>query len=304
MTDYTKVQTKMWHDPRFKRLSQRGKLFYLYLLTCPHRNLEGLFVLPIGYAAADLGWTEETVIETVTETVSEGLIDYDETVDLVLIFGALEFNSPANPNMVKSAVGKLESIPDSPLLERFLTEAERFSERLAKQLGERFREPLTHKTSTSTDKTLETSTTRQERDPDLDWPDGVPLPGPPNPETPAEIHAVAMLAAGYPNPPMPTGGELATIERALGRGHPPDHLADLGANAADKRDPKAYLLTAWQNLARSDPQPSTDLEAVAAPRPPDRRPAIPDFVPDGDTMRPDLAPTGIAAARRALEPSE
>lgn len=299
MTDYAKVQTKLWHDPRFGALTDRGRLFYLYLLTCPHRNLEGLYVLPLGYAAADLGWDLETVGATVAETVDQRLIGYDETVSLVYIVESLRYQSPANPNMVKAALSKLEALPDSPLLARFYGDALRYAEPLAERLPQRFAE---HQTTTRPLPNPSTSTATQngidpDRRPDSDENDGttdwstvtldaVELRAP---TTPAELHGFAMLAAGYANPAPPTAGEIRTIERALGRGWPRTKLVDLAATAADKTNPKAYLVAAWQDLANTDP--TVD---------PNRRPAIPEFVPDGAGIDTDAAPSGLAAARERL----
>jgi len=59
MGEYSKIQKRIWNSPTFNRLSEDAKFLWFYLLTCPHGNILGLFVLKPGYACADLGWSEE-----------------------------------------------------------------------------------------------------------------------------------------------------------------------------------------------------------------------------------------------------
>lgn len=287
MTDYAKIQTKLWHDPRFRALSERGRLLFMYLLSCPHRNLEGLFVLPVGYASADLGWEPETVAGTIAETVGQGLIAYDETVALVFIVDSLRYQAPANPNMVTAALNKLEALPDSPLLERFYADAQRYAKPLAERLPERFTQ---HQTTTRPLPNHPPTSTATPKAPAVELAEIESVAG--SPSTPPEVHAVAMVAAGYTDPPIPTGGELRTIEQAIANGHDPVALADVGNDAAAKDDPKAWILAVWHRLANSTPRPPT-----VDRRPPEHA----DYVPDPTPIDTDAAPGGLADARAALK---
>lgn len=120
-------------------------LVAFYILTCGHRNTEGLFKLPLEYAIADLGadrWSVERFRKAFDRLLADGFIEYDESARVCLISKALEWQAPENPNQVKSALKKLADLPRTPLLARFLASADAHCERLAEGLRERFGERL------------------------------------------------------------------------------------------------------------------------------------------------------------------
>lgn len=147
MPSYYRVSPKFWTDPAIRRSSDDAKLLACYLLTGPHRRLEGLFRLPKPYICADLGWTMERLAEPFKELLAEqfgepGFIAYDEAAEVVLIHKALKYQSPENDNQVTAALRQLDDLPDTPLTSEFRRSAERYCERLAKRLPERFGEPI------------------------------------------------------------------------------------------------------------------------------------------------------------------
>ena len=58
------AETEGWSDAQQK--------LALYLLTSPHRNMEGLYNLSIGYAAEDMGWSEAKTKRTMKEVGLHG----------------------------------------------------------------------------------------------------------------------------------------------------------------------------------------------------------------------------------------
>lgn len=60
------------------RWSDDAKLLALYLMTCPHRNMVGYFVLPKPYICADLDSSGERLAEPFAELSGEGVCTYDE----------------------------------------------------------------------------------------------------------------------------------------------------------------------------------------------------------------------------------
>jgi hypothetical protein len=144
---YYRVSPKFWTDPAIRRSSDDAKLLALYLLTGPHRRLEGLFRLPKPYICADLGWSMEQLAEPFKELLAErfgepGFMAYDEAAEVVLIHKALKYQSPENDNQVTAALRQLDDLPDTPLTSEFRRSAERYCERLAKRLPEGFGEPI------------------------------------------------------------------------------------------------------------------------------------------------------------------
>lgn len=135
---YYRVGPRFWTDA--ETWSDDAKLLALYILTCSHRRLEGIFRLPRAYILADLGWSAERFAKPFAELLSKGFLDYDEERSIVLILRALKWQAPENPNQVKSAVKAIAELPPTPLLSQFRELAKRFSERLTEGLDERFPE--------------------------------------------------------------------------------------------------------------------------------------------------------------------
>lgn len=145
---YYRVGPRFWMDSA--SWSDDAKLLALYILTCSHRRAEGIFRLPVPYMLADLGWTRERFRKPFGQLLSEGFIDYDEEPGVILIQRALKWQAPENPNQVKSAVRSIAELPANRLLEPFIALAERYSERLAKGLRERFPEGFAKPPTTTT----------------------------------------------------------------------------------------------------------------------------------------------------------
>ena len=138
---YYRVSPRFWSRAEQRQWSDDTKLLALYLLTGPHRTTEGLYRLPLQYAQADLGWLPERLTQPLKQLCADGFCDYDEHAAVVLIYGALRYQSCANPNMANAAVKRLMELPETRLAGPFQRLAERFDERLHKALPERFGEP-------------------------------------------------------------------------------------------------------------------------------------------------------------------
>ena len=131
---YTRIKCRLWRDEKVRALSEDGRICLLYVLTSPHSNILGLYVLAHGYAAADLGWELKRFTKPFAELLGQGLIEYDENTSLILIKNHLKHNPIENPHQVTAALKVLDELPTSPLF-ALLDEA-------LKQLGKRFTEPL------------------------------------------------------------------------------------------------------------------------------------------------------------------
>ena len=114
----------------------------LYLLTSPHRNILGFYFLPAPYACFDLGWDEKRFQKGLQELLQTGRVKYDERAHVVLVTNYLKYNPFENPNQVKSALGKLDTIPQTPLFKDFLSIVEQLDKPFIQPLTERLRERL------------------------------------------------------------------------------------------------------------------------------------------------------------------
>lgn len=135
---YYRIGSSIWRE--FTDDDQRTAAFYI--LTCDHRTTEGLFFLPLGYAAEDIGWTRKRVDRTFAQVFDHGLARYDHDARVCLIPKALEWQAPANPNQMKAAVKRLVSLPETALFPSFYGLAQRFAEPFAERLAERFPERI------------------------------------------------------------------------------------------------------------------------------------------------------------------
>lgn len=113
MREYGRLKSSFWRNPKIRSLSCEAKLLAAYLISCPHGNSVGCFVLPLGYVADDMGWDAETVSKRFAELFQIGFFERDEIVsDVIRIPSWWEHNTIENGNVLKHAVGALASVPN------------------------------------------------------------------------------------------------------------------------------------------------------------------------------------------------
>ena len=140
---YTRVESQFWKDEKMRDLSEGDRYLMLYLLTSPHRNIAGLYYLPLSYACFDLGWDEKRLRQGLEELSAKQRIKYDYQAHVVLIFNYVKYNPLENPNQVKSAIAKVEELPKTPLLQDFLAVIQGLNKPLYEPLLKRFAKPGT-----------------------------------------------------------------------------------------------------------------------------------------------------------------
>ena len=117
---YGRVEETFWHDDKTRGLSEDGRLLYLYLLTGPHRNRLGCYVLDLQYAAADIQWVVSRVEDALGELVEIDRVAWDPENRMILVKRFLKYNTMENTNVVKGAASDLKALPDTPLFEMLL----------------------------------------------------------------------------------------------------------------------------------------------------------------------------------------
>ena len=135
---YFRVTPKLWRHAATAGWSQRATLLALYLLTCPHRNIVGLYWLPKSYACEDLRWETGDLDQAMDELVTDGFMRYDAAAKVVFVCNALAYDAPANENVAKAAVKQLQELPSTALLSALAASAERHSEHLHKAISDRW----------------------------------------------------------------------------------------------------------------------------------------------------------------------
>jgi hypothetical protein len=136
MSRYHLVAPKYWPDMR--GLSRDAKLLGLYLLTCEHRNTEGLYYLPLAYMADDLEMSAKVLRKALVELEGRDFISYDESARVLFIHKALTYPSqqPKTDNQVRGAMNALADVPPSPLWDAFGMAAETYAPDLAKAIAD------------------------------------------------------------------------------------------------------------------------------------------------------------------------
>jgi uncharacterized phage protein (TIGR02220 family) len=113
MRDYGKVHTSFWASSNVRAMSEDGRALAIYLLTCPHGTIAGVFRLPDGYACEDLQWEAKRVQKAFAELRARGFAQRCETTNWVWLIKHFEWNPPENPNQKKAACKVAALVPSS-----------------------------------------------------------------------------------------------------------------------------------------------------------------------------------------------
>lgn len=116
---YSRISARFWTDEKATKWDLPTKLMALYLLTCSHRRLEGIFVLPVPYVCADLGLSEKRVKKCLSVLSRDGFLKFDEKTKVLLLRNALRYQSPENPNQAEACLRRLRDLPYTDLLIEF-----------------------------------------------------------------------------------------------------------------------------------------------------------------------------------------
>lgn len=119
---YFRIACQFWDDEAVSQFSDQLKLFALYTLTNKHRTLEGFYVIPVEYIAADLNWPLRRVKSLMEELCHVGFARYDPKTRLLLIRNALKYQQPDSLNVQKGVLARVHGLPDNQdMLREFLT---------------------------------------------------------------------------------------------------------------------------------------------------------------------------------------
>jgi|GEM_PF-1275159 len=135
MRDYGKVSPQFWMGKTGKALRREGaaaQLVALYLITCPHANMLGLYYLPLSYIAHDTGLSLEEAERGLQGCIASGMCLYDDFSEMVWIFEMARFQVAdelkGRDLRIKAVQGAYDALPANPFLPAFF-------ERYAAALG-------------------------------------------------------------------------------------------------------------------------------------------------------------------------
>lgn len=119
---FTKIDAKVWSDSKFIDLTNDGKLLFLYVLSCKHRNMVGIYPLPIPYGSYDLNWDNQRFKKGLQELLKQRLINYNFDTDIIFVKNFLKYNPLENPNQVKGAMKALDTIHLNGITPEFISD--------------------------------------------------------------------------------------------------------------------------------------------------------------------------------------
>ena len=161
---YQRIHSQIWSDEKFIKLSQDAKYLFIYLLTSPHSNGIGIYVLPKKYIECDLEWSTKQLAIPFDELLNSGLILYDDVARLICIKNHIKHNPIENPKQVKSAEKIISALPKSSLFSAISEQLNKqYHKPLSILLDERYAKPEEEKE--------EETEKEKEESPSIDYPD-------------------------------------------------------------------------------------------------------------------------------------
>jgi len=110
--EYGKVFSQFWSSDDVRSMTEDARTLALYLLTCQHGTIAGVFPLPNGYICEDMKWKSERVSKGFQELSRKGWASRCEATNWVWIGKHFEWNAPENPNQWKAARKIVDRIPE------------------------------------------------------------------------------------------------------------------------------------------------------------------------------------------------
>lgn len=115
------IDNSIWSDPDFAALSPQAKLLYVWTFTNQRCGMAGIYKLPAGTAAFEIGMTNDQEAEAFAELEAGRFAFYQGGV--LLVRARVKHLRTRGPNMVKSILSDVEKIaPIHPLRQMFVEE--------------------------------------------------------------------------------------------------------------------------------------------------------------------------------------
>lgn len=126
MRDYGKVSPQFWIGETGKQLrgDSNAQVLALYLMTCPHSTMTGVFHCPILYMAHETGMGLEGATKALARLSEVGFCEYDEASETVFVvrMAAYQIGESLKPNdnRIAGLRKELERMPETRAKTAFL----------------------------------------------------------------------------------------------------------------------------------------------------------------------------------------
>jgi hypothetical protein len=134
---YRKIDTRIWNDEAFRKLTDDGKLAFIFLLTHPAMTSLGAMRGTVPGLAAELKWTEKR-LRAATEQMR--MVRIDEVNCMLWLPNFLKYNQPESPNVVKHWLHAAEALPECEMKVQVLARAQESLKQLSEAFQEAFRQ--------------------------------------------------------------------------------------------------------------------------------------------------------------------
>ncbi len=125
MRDYGVVSPKFWIGETGKALrgNAQAQVLALYLMTCPHANMIGVFHCPVLYMAHETGLGMEGASKALQSLIEAGYCTYDEASETVFVHRMAAYqvaeSLKAGDNRVKGVEREWQNIGSAALKQAF-----------------------------------------------------------------------------------------------------------------------------------------------------------------------------------------
>jgi hypothetical protein len=126
MREFSKVSPQFWIGATGKNLRSLGveaQIVSMYLLTCPHSNMIGLYYLPIMYIAHETGLGFEGASKGLRSSIEAGFCMYDDTSEMVFVMemARYQLDTELKPSdkRCKGVQSTYDGLPENPFLSEF-----------------------------------------------------------------------------------------------------------------------------------------------------------------------------------------
>lgn len=114
---YSKIHIKIWNDKDFLALEPIVQRLFLYLLTSPHSNLLGVYVLKVGYVCEDLGYSnQDEFLKHMAVLSDKDFIKWYESDTILILPNYIKHNPITNENQVTGGIKVIKSLHLSSII--------------------------------------------------------------------------------------------------------------------------------------------------------------------------------------------
>jgi len=123
---FAKIKPSFWRMKKLKLLSTDARLLAIYLMTCEHFQMVGIYRLPCYFMSHDTGLNDVAADLALTELVVAGFCCYDYELEVVWVVDMATSQVADNPNSkqlkgVRDELTRLHFDDEFPFVPEFLS---------------------------------------------------------------------------------------------------------------------------------------------------------------------------------------